>query len=221
MPGLLDQPQLDHAQALRRLNDLRSRARHLGWLGAVLALAGTVLVGFGRTRPGVPLLIGAAVGVGLLSLCRSDRRRLLVRLVAQGDAWALEGVRELAEELRTPRERRRLAGGLKAAAEAGRSGAQLSMMVDPARASDAGDRLLALAERFADPLVAVSAQAAAVCRRLLCDARHSPLYNPHVPERDLSRVLDLLERDLLERDLRQAAIEVQPAARRRPRTERP
>jgi hypothetical protein len=71
------------------------------------------------------------------------------------------------------------------------------MMVDPARADDVRDRLLALAERLSDPLVKVSAPAAAICRRLLCDAQHSPLYNPHVPERDLGRVLDLLERDLV------------------------
>ncbi len=71
------------------------------------------------------------------------------------------------------------------------------MMVDPARASDVRDRLLALAERLGDPLVRVSAPAAAICRRLLCDAQHSPLYNPHVPERELGRVLDLLESDLV------------------------
>jgi hypothetical protein len=216
VPGLLDQPPLDHAQARRQLDDLRSRTRHLAWLGAALALPGAILVGLGQTRPGVPLLVGTAAALGLLGLCRTDRRRLLVRLVAQGDAWALDGVRELADELCTARERRRLAGGLKAAAEAGRTGAQLSMVVDPARAGDAGDRLLALADRFGDPLVAVSAQTAAVCRRLLCDARHSPLYNPHVPERDLSRVLDLLERDL-----RPAPLGAQPAARWLPRIDRP
>jgi hypothetical protein len=216
VPGLLDQPQLDHAHARRQLDDLRSRARHLGWFGAALGLAGAVLVGLGQSRPGVPLLIGTAAALGLLGLCRTDRRRLLVRLVAQGDAWALDGVRELARELCTPRERRRLAGGLKAAAEAGRTGAQLSMMVDAARAGDAGDRLLALADRFGDPLVAVSAQAAAICRRLLCDARHSPLYNPHVPERDLSRVLDLLEGDL-----RPGPLGAQSAPRSLPRTARP
>ncbi|MFZ1992823.1 MAG: hypothetical protein WAU75_01840, partial [Solirubrobacteraceae bacterium] len=71
------------------------------------------------------------------------------------------------------------------------------IMVNPARAGDVRDRLLALAERLTDPPVTVSAPAAAICRRLLCDARHSPLYNPHVPERDLGRVLDLLERDLV------------------------
>jgi hypothetical protein len=196
VPGFLDLPQLDLEQALDRLRELRARARHLAALTLGLALAGAALVAAGSGSVGVPLLIGAAGALGLLGLCRSDRTRLLVALVAQGDAWALEGVRDAAERLCTRRELRRLARGLRAAAAAGRTGAQISIMVDPARAGDVRDRLLALAERLSDPVVKVSAPAAAICRRLLCDAQHSPLYNPHVPERDLGRVLDLLERDL-------------------------
>lgn len=196
MPGFLDLPQLDLEQALTRLRELRARGRHLAALTLALAVAGALLVTAVSGSVGVPLLIGAAGALGLLGLCRSDRTRLLVALVAQGDAWALEGVRDAAARLCRPRELRRLARGLRAAAAAGMTGAQVSIMVDPARASDARDRLLALAERLSDPLVKVSAPAAAICRRLLCDAQHSPLYNPHVPERDLGRVLDLLERDL-------------------------
>jgi hypothetical protein len=197
VPGLLDLPQLNLDHALARLRELRDRSRHLVALTLVLAAAGALLVVAVSASAGVPLLIGAAGALGLLGLCRSDRTRLLVALVAQGDAWALDGVRNAAERLRSPRELRRLARGLRAAAAAGMTGAQISMMVDPARAGDVRDRLLALAERLSDPLVKVSAPAVAVSHRLLCDAQHSPLYNPHVPERDLARVLDLLERDLV------------------------
>jgi hypothetical protein len=196
VPGLLDPQPINLDDAVRLLRELRARARHLVSLGLALAALGAALTVAARGRIGVPLLIGAAVSFALWGLCRTDRRRLLVRLVAQGDALALDGVRDIAERLRSPRERRRLASGLRAAAEAGTTGAQISMMVDPARASDVGDRLTALAEAFGDPVVQISAPAAAVCRRLLCDAMHSPLYNPHVPERDLRRVLDLLEREL-------------------------
>jgi hypothetical protein len=195
VPGLLDASPLDLARAVRRLRELRARGRQLVVLTVILAVLGVVLVGTGHSL-GVPLLIGAAGALGLLGLCRGDRRRLLVALVAQGDASALEGVSQLAERLCSARERERLARGLRAAAAAGTTGAQLPMMVDPARAADVGDRLVALAERFADPVVKVSAQAAAICRRLLCDAQHSPLYNPHIPERDLWRILDLLERSV-------------------------
>lgn len=196
MPGFLDLPQLDLVEALHRLRELRARGRNLAALTLALALAGALLVVVASGSVGVPLLIGAAGALGLLGLCRSDRTRLLVALVAQGDAWALDGVRDAAERLCSPRELRRLARGLRAAAAAGMTGAQISIMVDPARASDVRDRLLTLAERLSDPLVKVSAPAAAICRRLICDPQHSPLYNPHVPERDLGRVLDLLERDL-------------------------
>ncbi|MGB9184019.1 MAG: hypothetical protein WCB67_08125 [Solirubrobacteraceae bacterium] len=195
MPGLLDSPPLDLAQATRRLHDLRSRGRQLLALALTLALAGVALAARGGGAAGVPLLIGSAGALALVGLGRGDRRRLLVALVAQGDAWALKDVRDLAERLSGPRERRRLAHGLRAAAAVA-AGAQLSMMVNPARVDVVRDRLNALAERFGDPLTKVSATAAAICRRMLCDAQHSPLYNPHVPEGDLGRILDLLERDL-------------------------
>jgi hypothetical protein len=197
VPGFLDLPQLDLDVALQRLRELAERSRQLAALTLALAIVGGLLVVAVSASAGVPLLIGGAGALGLLGLCRSDRTRLLVALVAQGDAWALDGVRDAAERLSSPRELRRLARGLRAAAAAGMTGAQISMMVDPARAGDVRDRLLSLAERLSDPLVKVSAPAVAVCRRLLCDAQHSPLYNPHVPARDLGRVLDLLERDLV------------------------
>lgn len=199
MPGFLDLPLLDLEEALQRLRELRARRRHLAALALALTLIGIGLVIASGARAGIPLLIGAAVALALGGLAQTDRRRLLVALVAQGDAWAVDGVRDAAEQLRSPRERRRLARGLRAAAEAGMLGAQVPVMVDAARASDVGDRLVALAERLSDPLVKVSGPAAAICRRLLCDAQYSPLYNPHVPERDLARVLDLLERDLTAR----------------------
>lgn len=193
MPGLLEAESLDLASAVRQLGELRSRHRQLLAVAALLAAAGASLVALGREGVGVPLGIGAAAAVGLWALCRTDRRRLLVRLVAQGDAFSLAEVQALARKLCSQRERRRLASGLRAAADAGATGSQLSIMVDPARADGASDRLRALAEAFADPLVAVSPPAAALCRRLLCDAMHSPLYNPHVPEPELGRILDVLE----------------------------
>jgi len=195
VPGLLGTPPLDLADAVRRLGELRARAGQLLGLALALGLSGGLLAGAGEPRVGVPLLIGAAGAIALLGLCRGDRRRLLVSLVAQGDAWNVAGVSELAARLQSPRERRRIAAGLRAAADVG-AGAQLPLMVDAPRAHAAGERLRALAQRFGDPLVSVSAPAAAICRRLLCDAQHSPLYNPHVPEEDLERILALVERDL-------------------------
>jgi hypothetical protein len=165
----------------------------------MLALALTGLGGglslLGDGALGIPLLIGAAGAFALVGLSHGDRRRLLVALVAQGDAWSVDGVAALAERLQSPRERRRIADGLRAAADVGQ-GAQLFMIVNPPRADAVRGRLVTLAERFGDPLVSVSAQTAAICRRLLCDAQNSPLYNAHLPEDDLQRVLDLVDREL-------------------------
>jgi hypothetical protein len=83
--------------------------------------------------------------------------------------------------------------------------ARLGLVVYPPRADAVRDRLIALAERFTNPSVDVSPPAAALCRRLLCDAQHSPLYNPHVPEDDLGRILDVVEREISP-DARRAAL---------------
>lgn len=193
MPGLLDGETLDLAEAVSRLRELRARGRSLLACAAVLCGLGAAALALSQSF-GYPLLIGAAAAVGLAGLCRTDRRRLLVRLVAQGDASRVADVCLTARRLVSPAQRRRLADGLRAAAECGQTGAQRSMMVDPARADGMSTRLQALAEAFADPLVLVSAQAAALCRCLLCEPMRSPLYNPHVSERELERVLDVLER---------------------------
>jgi hypothetical protein len=164
------------------------------WLSAVLAVLGAVLVLRDPGGLGIPLLVGAAAALGLGAMWRSDRYRLLLRLVAQGDAWSVDGVSELADRLRSQRERLRLADSLRAVAAAGMTGAKTTLMVDPARADAIAPRIVHLAQALADPAVAVSAQAVALCRRLLNEPMRSPLYNPHVPEPELPRVLDLVER---------------------------
>jgi hypothetical protein len=193
VPGLLDPPPLDLGEASRRVRELRRRARELFRLGGLLTAAGAALVALDPGGLGIPLLIGAAAAFALCALQRSDRTRLLVRLIAQGDAWMVDGVQELADRLLSARERSRLADGLRAAAETAELGAQTAMMVSPARVDPIAERLLRLADKVADPTVRLTAPAAALCRRLLCDAMYSPLYNPHVPERELPRVLDLVE----------------------------
>jgi len=194
--GLLDPPQINLAEAGRRLRELHDLAANLLGLAALLAAIGTGLAITGSRSAGIALLVGAASALARAGLCRADRRRLLVRLVAQGDERGLAEVAEFANQLCAPRERARMANGLRVAAQSGKTGAGTAMMVDPARASDCADRLMALADAFGDPRVPVSASIAAICRRLLCDAAVSPLYNPRIPECELPRVLELLERGI-------------------------
>jgi hypothetical protein len=194
--GLLDALPITISQAAERLIELRRRTVALSVLAAGLAATGASVWLAGGDALGISLAVGGAAALGLSALCRADRRLLLLALVAQGDAGSLPEVAALARAVCEMRERARLAGGLRAAAHAGRTGAVSTMMVNPARASAAGPRLLALARALEDPGVAVSAPAAALARRLLSEAAWSPLYNPRLPEADLGRVLSVVERGI-------------------------
>lgn len=197
VPGLLDLRPLDLAHAAARLRSLAQRTRQLMLLGVLLSGVGGWRFVADPGGVGVPLLIGSASALGLAGICRSDRRRLLVRLVAQGDAFSIEEVRSLAERLLTARERRRLADALRGAVESLLPGAQSSLLVNPARADLVAERLLRISDAIADLGIAISAQAVALCRQLLHEPMASPLYNPRIPEPELPRVLDIVERGLL------------------------
>jgi hypothetical protein len=190
---LLDQPSLDIAEARRRLGALRARGRHRALLGAALLVLGALLCALGTVAVGIPLLVGATAAALFFALGRDNRTRLLVRLVAQDDAWAIDEVRAAADRLVSVPERRRLAEGLTRAAELATPNRSPASQVDPHRAAAAGPRLLDLAATLGDPAAPVRPPAVALCRRLLSDAVLSPLYNPNLADADLDRVLDRIE----------------------------
>lgn len=192
--SLLDEPPLQLAAARLRLAQLREGARQRLGAAVLLAAAGTALLASGSAALGLPLLIGAAAAALLSMVTRDDLRRLLVRLVAQDDAWSIEEVRRTAEVLLSTSQRRRLARGLAQAAQAGEPGPQDFAIVAPERAYLIGPKLRFLAQAIGDPSVPLRAPAAALCRRLLTDGFLSPLYNPHIPETELERVLAIIER---------------------------
>jgi hypothetical protein len=194
--SLLDQPPLDLAEARARLAELRTLIRRRAALGLALALLGAALILLGAERVGIPLLIGAGAAALLVGLGRDDRRRLLIRLVAQDDAWAIDEVCRTATRLVSPAERRRLAVGLRRAAEAAVPRHAEFSVVDPFRATEFDQRLRRLAATIADDTVPVGAPGAALCRRLLSEGRLSPLYNPNLTESDLDRAIERIERAL-------------------------
>ena len=191
--SLLDDPPLDLAEARARLAELRTLILRRAVLGLVLALLGAALIAFGAEKIGIPLLIGAAAAALLVGLGRDDRRRMLVRLVAQDDAWAIEEVRRTAARLVSPPERRRLAVGLRRAAESAVPRHAEFSVVDPFRATEFDERLRCLAATIADEAVPLAAAGAALCRRLLSEARLSPLYNPNLGDADLDRAIAQIE----------------------------
>jgi hypothetical protein len=192
--SLLDQPPLQLAAARLRLHELKKGARQRLAAAVLLAAAGAFLLASGRSALGLPLLIGAAAAVLLSLVARDDRRRLLVRLVAQDDAWSIDEVRRTADVLISASQRRRLARGLVHAAQAGEPGPQDFAIVTPERAFLIRPKLQLLAQAIGDPGVPLRAPAAALCRRLLTDGFLSPLYNPHIPEGELERVIAVIER---------------------------
>lgn len=191
--SLLQQPRLSRAETESGLAELRGRARHRAALGLALAVAGLVLLLSGHGQVGIPLLIGAGAAGLLVGFAREDRRRLLIRLVAQDDDWQLAEVRRAADRLVSAAERRRLARGLTRAAEAVLPRVAEFSVVDPHRVAVEEARMRRLAAAIGDPEVPLRPPGAALCRRFLSDGRLSPLYNPRVDEAELERVLGRIE----------------------------
>ena len=117
---------------------------------------------------------------------------MLLSLVAMGDATSIPEVGALADRLAHDPAERRPRGRVVADRGQRRPGRAVAgyrapMVVAPGRVALVAPRLLALADAFGDQRIAVTPPAVALCRRLLTDGVGSPLYNPHLPERELDR----------------------------------
>ena len=193
MPALIDDAHRNLSAASARLAELRHRtSAMLEWCVALLVLGGVLWL-VGSTGLAVSVAAGAIAALVIGGLALDERRRLVLGLVAQGDAFSIPEVRALADRLaHDPAQRRRVASSLRTAARAGRA----PLMLAPGRVARYGPRLLALATAIEDERRAVSPSAMALCRTLLSDGAGSPLYNPNLPERDLDRVLAAVEAGL-------------------------
>ena len=194
--SLLGEPPLDLGTASARLEALRRRTRDLTAAAAVLVGVGIAAAALGRGQTAASLLLAATFGVAVAALWRGERVHLLTRLVAQGDAERVDEAASFARELVAPPRRERLARGLERAAAAGRPGAHDYTHVWPDRAHRTCDELLRLAAAFRDRTVTVAPPSAALCRRMLCEAAVSPLYNPKLPEEELARLLRAIDAGL-------------------------
>jgi hypothetical protein len=178
--------------SLARLRLLRRRCRDFVGAAALLAAGGIALVALGRADLGAAALIAAGAGLGISGLATSERANLLTRLVASDLGRGNPEVSAFAHTLTTPRRRRRLARGLELAVRAGRPGLHDFTHVRPDRAYPVRPQLAELAAAFRDPSWRVRPASAALCRRLLCEATVSPLYNPALPEHELARALEAI-----------------------------
>ena len=197
MPTLLDNAPQSLSAASAQLDALRRRTTQtLEWFAALVVLTVILLLTESAALAGA-VGAGAVTALVICALAVDERRRLLLSLVALGDANSLPEVAALAERLaHDPAERRRVAASLRTAARAGRPGVagyRAPMVVAAGRVALVAPRLLALADAIGDERIAVSPPAVALCRRLLTDGVGSPLYNPNLPERELDRVLAVVE----------------------------
>jgi hypothetical protein len=197
MPTLLDNTPQSLSAASARLGQLRRRmVEALEWFVALVVLAVVLLLTESEALAG-SVGAGALAALAICGLAVDERRRLLLSLVALGDANSIPEVRALGERLvHNPAERRHVAASLRLAAHAGRPngvGSRPPMVLAPGRVEIYAPRLLALADAIGDERISVSPPAVALCRRLLSDGIGSPLYNPHLPERELDRVLKAVE----------------------------
>jgi hypothetical protein len=195
MPTLLDNAPLSLSAASAQLAALRHRALQMvEWFAALVVLAVVLLFAESVALAG-SVGAGAIAALVIGGLAVDERRRLLLALVAMGDANSIPEVGALAERLaHDPTERRRVAASLRTAAHTDpATGSRAPMLVAPGRVARYAPRLLALADAIGDVRVSVSPSAVALCRRLLTDGAGSPLYNPNLSERELDRVLAAVE----------------------------
>jgi hypothetical protein len=194
MSAMLDNRPRSLSEASARLQELRRRTWAMGeWCVSLLVLGGVLWL-VGSTRLAVSVGIGAIAAVVIGALAVDERRRMVLALVAQGDANSIPEVRALADRLAGDfSERHRVAAALRTAARSGRRGGRAPMVVATGRVAAYAPRLLALADAIEDPRRRVTPTAVALCRTLLADGASSPLYNPNLPVRDLDRVLGAVE----------------------------
>jgi hypothetical protein len=168
------------------------RVTRLGWAALVLSIVGALLVITGRVVAGCYVLAGALAAVGTAVVIRSDTRRLLTALVAQGDAFSLGPVKHHADRLIAMRPV--VAAGFRDALETMRNPMASVAPFCTERVELYAHRLDRLATAFADQSLHVSPIAAALSVRLLSEPITSPLYNDRLPVQRLDQILAAIER---------------------------
>lgn len=161
----------------------RRAARSLVAAGAVTVLAGALAPVSGTIA--VALGVGAAAGVATASMVWLYRRERIERLALDPSAYAIPEVARFGARIAALSERRRIASWIDAMTH-DRSPLELHLV---SRAGRYAQQLELLASELATPSAQVDPATAVACRRLLTRPVESPLYNPNLPEEDLTALL--------------------------------
>jgi hypothetical protein len=182
-------------EAARKLDALRSQGRDFG-IACALSLAGTAVAL--AIEPRLALLF-AAVAFGTALLCGRSlwrRRELLVLLLAERDAYAIDAVRRRASHFATAKRRRRMGAWLRklvAVADGEQHPPSTNVRVIDARVRPRRERLLKLADAFDDDTRQVHPASVALLHQALTRPGFSPLYNVGLEEDLLDLVLHRVE----------------------------
>lgn len=164
----------------------RSLDRVVRWLvagGVVTSLAGAALAV--NARLALVLVAGAALELGAASALWLRRRERIERLALDPSAYAIPAVARFGRRLCELPHRRRLATSLRAMVNE-RQALDLHLV---ARTGRFAQQLESLARELAAPAARVEPAMVVACRRLITRPVESPLYNPNLPEEDLTALL--------------------------------
>lgn len=188
-----DLPRSEEAE--RKLDGLRATARDFG-VACVLSLVGVVIALAVDERLALGL---AAVAFGTGVLCARSlwrRRELLVLLVADREAYAVDAVRRQAARFATVKRRHRMGAWLRklvAVADGEEHAPSTTVRVLDARVQPRRERLLKLADAFDDDAREVHPASVALVHQLLTRPGLSPLYNIGLQEDVLDLALHRVE----------------------------
>lgn len=188
-----DLPRLQDAE--RKLDALGSQARDLS-IAFLLAVVGTVAAIVAEPRLAVILAAAAVATLVLAGRSIWRRRELLVMLLPQRDAYAIEAVRKEANQFVTVARRRRLGGWLReivAVADGEQHPPSANVRVIDARVRPRRERMLRIADALEDDGRRVHPASVALLHQVLTRPGMSPLYNPGLDEDLLDLALHRVE----------------------------
>jgi hypothetical protein len=162
----------------------RRRAIHSLIAAALLGVAAGVFAASSLTVAAV-LGLGAAAQATVATGAVLRRRELISRLALDPSAYAIPEVARFGSKIAAPARRKQLAASIHSLVH-DKDAMQLHL---PGRARRFADQLDELARELAAPSSRVPAPIAVECRHLVTRPVQSPLYNPNLPEEDLTALL--------------------------------
>lgn len=175
----------DVEKAAARLAEKRLRTRNEIIAAVIAAMLAGAFAWF-SIRLAVGCALGAFVGGVLAALSWTNRRELLESLALEPAAYSIEEVASLGSRVAAIDQREQLAVWIRSLIRGNGQWLELHLRE---RTRTHAPELEAVAREISLPAAQVHPASVMACRRLLTRPVQSPLYNPNLPEEDLTAVL--------------------------------